>query len=111
MAKTPLFIRRTRILRFCPFSVMIVAKKRGLVYFFLQPVLDHIIQRIRRDGEVGQLVDEREDAGPAHGDARDAGVALRLAGLREDLHAIALGTAAKHAVIEQIIFQMQRKLF
>ena len=79
-------------MRFCPFSVMIVAKKRGLVYFFLQPVLDHIIQRIRRDGEVGQLVDEREDAGPAHGDARDAGVALRLAGLCEDLHAIALGT-------------------
>ena len=74
-----------------------------------KPVLQDILQRVRRDGEVGELVDEREDPGAAHGDARDAGVALRLAGLREDLHAIALGTAAKHAVIEQIIFQMQRR--
>ena len=80
---------------------MIVAKKRGLVYFFLQPVLDHIVQRIRRDGEVGQLVDEREDAGAAHGDARDAGVALRLAGLREDLHAVAFGAAVKQTVVER----------
>ena len=59
-----------------------------------KPVLQDILQRVRRDGEVGELVDEREDPGAAHGDARDAGVALRLAGLREDLHAIALGTAA-----------------
>ena len=86
---------------------MIVAKKRGLVYFFLQPVLDHIIQRIRRDGEVGQLVDEREDAGPAHGDARDAGVALRLAGLCEDLHAVAFGAAVKQTIIAKEFLIMQ----
>lgn len=88
---------------------MIVAKKRGLVYFFLQPVLEDVVQRIRRNGEVGQLIDEREDAGAAHGDARDTGVALRLAGLREDLYAVAFCAAAQHAVIEQILFQMQRR--
>lgn len=74
-----------------------------------KPVLQDILQRVRRDGEVGELVDEREDPGAAHGDARDAGVALRLAGLREDLHAVAFGAAVKQTVVEQIVFQVQRR--
>lgn len=110
MVKTPL------LLRICPFSVMIVAKRAGLSTYFVnggvrlsKPVLQDILQRVRRDGEVGELVDEREDPGAAHGDARDAGVALRLAGLREDLHAVAFGAAVKQTVVEQIVFQVQRR--
>ena len=80
-----------------------------------KPVLQDILQRVRRDGEVGELVDEREDPGAAHGDRllpRHAdGLGAEHGAHRgpDRLGVIGVGAAVKQTVVEQIVFQVQRR--